>query len=124
MLTPAPEELLEQVIHGLEEVMAEGGLDEHVASRLRTATQLLRSVRVGLELEPAALEEDNADLAALLGTPVPAGQPRAAAAALRAALITRLEQDPELAVPAGAWSRRSSERQRPWMVDAFTGPRR
>lgn len=127
--------------------------DGYTASLCRTVIQLLRSVRSRIDHEEPALLEDNAELRALLTTwlpTLPEGPRHAAERMLQAAdeveavtTVARLGEEskclrdalailiaalPDASDPARVASREylrhRLERQRPWMVDTFTGPRR
>lgn len=127
--------------------------DGYTASLCRTVAQLLRMVRSRVEHEEAALTADNAELRALLATwsstlpdeprraveaalraagevdaPTTVGRLGAEARCLRSALDTLIAALPDRDDPARAagreYLRHQLERQRPWLVDAFTGPRR
>jgi hypothetical protein len=152
MIYPEVDDVLGAVIVTLEEVVAPSVGDENAASACRTATQLLRSMRARLRHEPAALQADNDDLRALLhggrdqlledvrrtvdgalaatyGAPsASVAQLQAEARGLRAALVAAIDAVPhrshQFRVAARAYLERSLERQAPWLVDAFTGPRR
>lgn len=156
MSGPSVDELLEGIVAALEEGVLPHVQDEHAASTARTAVQLLRSARVRLRAEPAALLEDNADLRAVLldvggrrdvqlseevlarlasaaAHRAPPGPPAtedllAERSVLAAALTAVIDDVPNQASPvrveARAFLTRSLARRRPWLVDAFTGPRR
>jgi len=142
---PGPLEVVAAAVTALEDVVAPAVRDEHAESTLRTAVQLLRSTRVRLEVEQQALAEECAELRALLelwqvrlalaAVPAPAAlrYPARAeqaheAAALRSALAAAIDAVPDPDHPFRVAARdvvqRSVDRQQPWLVDAFTGPRR
>lgn len=127
--------------------------DGYPASLCRTVGQMLRMVQARLENEEHALTEDNAELRALLAdwaphTPEPARQvvasalhadppepaartaDRLAAEAvrLRAGLTALIAATPDAGNPARVAAREylchQLQRERAWMVDALTGPRR
>lgn len=152
MISPTAQDLLTGVIATLEDVLAPALTDEHAQSTCRTAAQLLRSAAVRIAGEQAALHADNADLRGLLGTwafrlPAAAGEVvaqaladppvptlpalevlEADARALRAALVAAIDSVPERDAPfrhdVRDYLARAHERQRPWLQDAFTGPKR
>lgn len=125
--------------------------DGYTASLCRTVVQMLRMARSRIEHEESALAEDNAELRELLATwasalpaeprrtveaalrekfaaPTTVGRLEDEAKSLRSALDTMLAALPDADHPARVaareYLRRQLERQRPWLVDAFTGPRR
>lgn len=126
--------------------------DGYTASLCRTVGQMLKSVRSRLEHEEAMLADDNAELRTLLAEWAPALPPeprqrveqalaardvtaratvtrlQAEAKRLRAALVTLIEAIADESHPARVtgreYLRHQLERERPWMVDAFDGPRR
>lgn len=126
--------------------------DGYTASLCRTVGQLLKAARSRLQHEEAMLIADNADLRNVLSEWAPALPPQARqrveqalaeadaaaestvarlqeeAKRLRAALVVLIEAIPGKDHPARAAGReylqRQLERERPWMVDAFDGPRR
>lgn len=152
MMLPGVDDVLAAVVAALEGEIGPALSDDYAASTCRTAAQLLRSVRVRLQLEPGALREDNAELRALLSSAqesLPAEVREAVAAALaattdvehrafgdveeqartlRAALVQALDSVPDVTSPLHAAVRvylhHALERQTPWMVEAYTGPRR
>ena len=127
--------------------------DDYAASLCLTVAQVLRSVRARVAHEGQALHDDNAELRELLAqlradvAPATADEIDAALArasatggyvavtelqrqaiVLRQALVACIEALPDRDAPARAEIRRylanQLERQRPWLIDAFTGPRR
>jgi hypothetical protein len=152
MMYPGVDEVLGSVIATLEEMITPAVEDETAASACRTAAQLLRSVRARLVFERSALAADNADLRSVLAAAldqvpdesrhaleaalaIPPGSTRslpaelsAEATALRGGLVTTIDSIPDGSHPVRAAARaylgRSLDRQKPWLVDAFTGPRR
>lgn len=127
--------------------------DGYTTSLCRTVAQLLRAVGSRIEHEEPALSADNAELRELLNTwssdlPATAREQveqalriedasgerariaglRADAERLRSALVALIEAVPDPSSPARIacreYLRHQLDRQRPWMIDAFTGPRR
>ena len=153
-MRPTSTDTLEAILATFETYVAPDVTDEYAASLALTIGQLLRSVLVRIEQEGEALFADNAELRALLewaspqlapeteravrdaleSSPIAAGTyPSVArlmveADALRGALDTviRAVDDPQHPVRAGgrAYLTHQLERQAPWLLDAFTGPRR
>jgi hypothetical protein len=150
MMHPGVDEALESIVEAVERDIAPHVQDEYAASMCRTVAQMLRSVRVRVAEEPAALAADNSELRELLAAHADRHPDRAAldaavrasaersaptladlqadAESLRAALTAVIETVPDSTDPARKaareYLRHSLERERPWMVDAFTGPRR
>jgi hypothetical protein len=152
VIAPDADAILAAVIGAVEDEIAPAVTDEYAASLCRTAAQMLRSVRVRVRVEQAALAEDNAELRALLAAidlPLPVAVRDAVAAAvrqeppaelppldalrgdalrLRSALAAVIDATPDDAAPV-RWAARTYlehqlERERAWQQDAFTGPRR
>ncbi|WP_220187740.1 hypothetical protein [Pseudonocardia pini] len=147
---PGVDEALESIVAAVEQDIAPHVENEYAASMCRTVAQMLRSVRVRVAEELPTLVADNAELRELLtahadrladrsalDAAVRASAERTApsleelyadAEALRAALTTLIEAVPDSTDPtrkaAREYLRHSLDRERPWMVDAFTGPRR
>jgi septal ring factor EnvC (AmiA/AmiB activator) len=150
MIHPGVGEALESIVAAVENDIAPKVEDEYAASMCRTVAQMLRSVRVRIAEEPAALAADNAELRELLAAHADRSPDRerldtavrtsaerrrptldelyADAEALRSALSALIEAVPDSTDPARKaareYLRHSLDRERPWMVDAFTGPRR
>ena len=152
-MRPDADHVLASVIDTFERYIAPEVHDEYAASLCLTVGQLLRSVRARVAHEGEALWDDNRELRELLGTLrpqvaptvggliddalVPAGDPdaypsvarlQAEADRLRGALVACIEAIPDREHPARAAIRvylgHQLDRQRPWLVDAFDGPRR
>lgn len=153
-MRPAAHQVLDTVIATFELYVVPEIDDEYVRSLGLTIGQLLRSVRERMLREPESLWEDNADLRAVLAemdlpaelaARVEAAIERAdrvigpgvypsserlmeQADVLRAALVSVIEATSDAADPARRagrdYLRRQLERQVPWLVDAWTGPRR
>lgn len=153
-MRPAAHQILDTVIATFEQYVVPEIDDEYVQSLGLTIGQLLRSVRERILHEPESLWEDNADLRAVLAQmELPSGLSTRVGAAieradevigpgvyptterlmeqadvLRAALVSVIEATSEAADPARRagrdYLRRQLERQIPWLVDAWTGPRR
>lgn len=152
MIEPTSDDLLGAVVDAVEREIAPACADDdYAASLCRTVAQMLRSVRVRIRVEQAALDEDNAELRVLLagqdGLPTEvAEQVRRAVAAepaathaplcelqsdaqrLRAALAAVIDALPDEDHPTRSAARdylaRQLGREREWQQDAFTGPRR
>ncbi len=151
MMYPTADDSLAAIIETFERDIVPLVDDEYGSSLCLTIGQMLRSVRARVALEGQILHEDNTDLRALL-TGIREQVPGPLAAAIDATLeappeglrpledlqaeaveLRRVLEDCISAVPDAASPTRASirdyltrhlERQRPWMVDAFTGPRR
>ena len=153
-MRPGPHHTLDAVIATFEEHIMPEVADEYLRSLGLTIGQMLRSVRVRILREPEALYEDNADLrdvlegvlpsldeataqgvrSALDGSEIADGvypsleRLMAEADQLRSALVAVIEANPDADHPARVaardYLRRQLERQEPWLVDAWTGPRR
>jgi hypothetical protein len=150
MISPGVDEALDCIVAAVEQQIAPHVVDEYAASLCRTVAQMLRSVKVRVAQEPAALVADNAELRAVLSAhahrlfdradldaAVSESAARQAptlddlyrdADALRTALCAIIEAVPDASDPARVAAREylahALDRERPWMVDAFTGPRR
>jgi hypothetical protein len=152
MMYPGVDDVLGAVLVTLEDVITPSVGDENAASACRTAAQLLRSTRARLRHEQAALQADNDDLRALLagrrdelpedvrptidnaltaahGAPIASvTQLQDEARGLREALVSAVyavpDRSTQFRVAAREYLERSLERQAPWLVDSFTGPRR
>jgi hypothetical protein len=152
MIHPSVDDALAAIIAAVEEQIAPHVQDEYAASLCRTVGQMLRSVQARLKEEPAALAADNADLREVLSAnldrlpgdiraqvsaALDARSARAAASldeltaealALRGALVRVIGAVTDSGDPvrkaARDYLRRQLERERPWMRDAFNGPRR
>jgi hypothetical protein len=136
VLRPTLDEVLANVIDSFDTIVAPDVTDEYALSISLTISNLLRHVRVRAAHEPEALWADNADLRALLadlGVDAPPVRPADEypslarlideAVALRTCLDTYV-----LAHPGDervrAYLGRQLARQRPWMIEAWEGPRR
>jgi hypothetical protein len=152
MIYPGVDEALDAIIQTVEEEIAPHVQDDLASSLCRTVAQMLRSVRVRITHEPAALSVDNAALRDLLATwapELPAGAATAAnmaaaqapppmyasmpdlaadALRLRAALVVAIEAVPEtdhaFRKAARAYLTQQLSHEKVWLQDAFTGPRR
>ena len=151
MMYPDVDDLLASILDTFERHIAPEVRDEYAASLSLTVAELLRSVRVRVALEGEALWTDNAELAALLSELRPQvpgevaeiidaalavtidGYPsvprlRAQAVPLRAALVACIEALPDPAHPGRVATRtylsHQLQRQQPWLISAFVGPRR
>jgi hypothetical protein len=152
MIYPDTDEALTTIIDAVERHIAPQVQDDYAASLCRTVAQMLRSVQVRIKEEPAALVADNAELRELLTAagrevspdvgdqiwPVLAAHPhrpgaglddlQSDASALRAALVAVIEAVPDSGAPVRRatrdYLRRHLDREKVWMSDAFTGPRR
>jgi hypothetical protein len=152
MIYPDTDEALTTIIDAVERHIAPHVYDDYAASLCRTVAQMLRSVQMRIREEPASLAADNADLRELLTAaggqvspdladqigPVLAAHPhrpgaglddlRSDALALRAALVAVIAAVPDSGAPvrraARDYLRRQLDREKVWMRDAFTGPRR
>ncbi|MDI9953291.1 hypothetical protein [Rhodococcus sp. IEGM 1305] len=152
MIYPGVDEALRAIIHTVEDEIAPHVEDDLAQSRCRTVAQMLRSVQVRVREETQALAADNTDLrelfaewsgtlpadvapqvAAALADPAPAVYPsltdlQADAVRLREALVHVIEAVPDSGDPirktARNYLRRQLGREKAWMQDAFTGPRR
>lgn len=155
-MRPAAHHVLDAVIDTFDTHLMPEVDDAYARSLGLTVSQMLRSVRVRIVEEPAALWEDNADLAAVLagfGDRLPGDLPGRVADALaaaeavigpddypsldllmdradilRGALVDVIEAVDDREDPvrreARDYLRRQLARQEPWLVDAWTGPRR
>ena len=152
MIYPDTDDVLSSIIETFDRYIVPQVHDEYAASLCLTVSQLLRSVRVRVEQEGDALYADNAELTSLLGllrSEVPARealvvdaacQPAGAdgyrsvrrlrqeATRLREALVACIEAIPDRDHPGRVavrgYLQQQLQRQQPWLVDAFTGPRR
>lgn len=151
MIYPDVDDVLAAVIDTFDRYIAPEVHDEYAASLSLTVSQLLRSMRVRVAEEGDSLWADNAELRELLRSLLPsvpaalvgaiedaceltiAGYPsvvrlRDEAVRLRAVLVTCIDALPDRQHPGRAEIRtyleRQLRRQQPWLVDAFTGPRR
>jgi hypothetical protein len=152
MIRPNVDDVLAVAIETLECDIAPHVEDEYIESLCRTVSQLLRSARARAVHEGPALHEDNSELRALLVSlrdvvPAEVAEPidrvlaaggpgatyrsiaelEAEATSLRAALtdaIDLIEIDTAAHADVQTYLQHQLERQRPWLVDAFTGPRR
>ena len=136
MLRPTLDEVMRNVIASFDDIIRPDLTDPYATSISLTISNLLRHVQVRAREEPEALWTDNADLRSLivsLGVPTPPPIPAdvypsierliAEAFALRAALDTYVLEHP--GNPAVLqYLARQLARQRPWMMDAWEGPRR
>ena len=136
MLRPTMDEVLANVIASFDDIIKPGVDDPYASSIALTIGNLLRHVRARAEHEPGALWDDNCDLRELLGElGVDAPPERPAdqypglgvlveeAIALRTALDAHVRSQPG-DVRVRAYLARQLERQRPWMIEAWEGPRR
>ena len=153
-MRPASHHVLDSVIATFDSFIVPELDDEYAQSLGKTIGQLLRSVRERILHEPEALFEDNADLEATLAAMrgdlsdevramVDAALDEAVIApgvypsterlmvradALRAGLVAVIEAtadgDDPSRVAAREYLRRQLDRQAPWLIDAWTGPRR
>ena len=153
MMLPDVDDVLACLIDTIEAEITPHVDDDYAASLCLTVAQMLRSVRARVNHEGQALHEDNAELRELLGrldadvdaaTSEQIGEALAAATAsggyvavdelqrhamaLRQALVVCIEALPDRDASARDAIRQylahQLERQRPWLIDAFTGPRR
>jgi len=152
MMLPDVDDVLASLADTVATGIAPHVQDEHAASLCRTVVQLLGSVRARVAAEGPALAEDNDDLRALLArlrdaVPAPVAEEvdaalawsgdgssptvpslQAEARVLRGALVACINAIPDREHPARAeiraYLQRQLDRQRPWLIDAFTGPRR
>ena len=136
MLRPTLDEVMQNLVSSFDDIIKPDISDPYASSLALTLSNLLRHVRVRARLEPQALWIDNADLRELLirlGVPAPARIPTDVypsidrlldeAFALRSALdgyVLEHPGHPEVL----AYLSRQLARQRPWMMDAWSGPRR
>jgi len=136
MLRPTLDDVLVNVIDSFDTIIQPDVTDDYASSIALTVSNLLRHVRARAEHEPAALWDDNNDLRALLRElDVAAPTERAAdaypslavlideAVELRTALDTYVVQHPG-DERVRAYLARQLERQRPWMIEAWSGARR
>jgi hypothetical protein len=149
---PGVDEALEAVIQTVEDEISPHVTNDLASSLCRTASQMLRSVRSRIEHEIPALDGDNAALrqhlakwldelppeaANVARQAVAAGpQPRypslrdltADAHRLRAALVCAIEQMPapehEFRAETRTYLTQQLSREKVWLQDAFSGPRR
>ena len=153
MILPDVDDELACLIDTIEAVITPHVDDDYAASLCLTVAQVLRSVRARVAHEGQALHDDNAELRELLerlradagaatvdqidaalaqasatGGYVAVTELQREAMVLRQALVACIEALPDRDAPARAAIRRylthQLVRQRPWLVDAFTGPRR
>jgi hypothetical protein len=152
MILPDTDDVLASIIDTFDRYIAPKVVDDYAASLCLTVSQLLRSLRARIEHEAAALYEDNAELRmllVLLAGDVPGdvrtGVEDALAASntdeypsvhllqdhalrLREALVACIDSLPDREHPARhairLYLRNQLQRQQPWLVDAFDGPRR
>ena len=152
MIRPDVDDVLASVIDTFDRYIAPEVHDEYAASLCLTVSQLLRSVRVRVAVEGAALHEDNQELRQLLvslhdevppslgaqidqvvgastaGDYVGVVRLQDDATALRAVLVACIDVIPDVEHPARrairTYLQHQLERQQPWLVDAFTGDRR
>jgi hypothetical protein len=141
VIGPTTDDVLGAVVDAVEREIAPAcAEDPYAVSLCRTVSQMLRSVRIRVRAEPAALVADNAELRALLaGVPVqvaPAPEPtlppldalQEEARELRAALAAAIAAQPDEGHPVRKQAReylaRHLEREAEWQQDAYTGPRR
>jgi hypothetical protein len=150
MIHPTIDDALTAIIHAVERDIAPHVTDDYAASVTRTVVQMLRSVQVRASQEPELLAADNRELRALLtdllerlpeavradvGAAVdnPPGIASMAdlsadALRLRAALTRVINAVPEATDPTReavrTYLRHHLDREKVWMQDAFTGPRR
>lgn len=136
MLRPTLDEVLANVIASFDDIIKPDITDPYAASIALTISNLLRHVRARAEHEPAALWDDNRDLRQLLaelGVEAPPPLPVDAYPGLQAlideAVGLRTALDRFVVAQPGdervlAYLGRQLERQRPWMVEAWEGPRR
>lgn len=151
MMYPTADESLAAIIDTFERDIVPLIDEEYGSSLCLTIGQMLRSVRVRVALEGPVLDEDNHDLRALLtelrgevpaslataidatiGLPADGYRPleelQAEAAELRGVLEACIDAIPDRTSDTRAKIReyltRHLERQQPWLIDAFTGPRR
>jgi len=136
MLRPTLDEVMGNVIASFDDIIKPDITDPYAASIALTLSNLLRHARVRAQLEPEVLWDDNRDLRGVLaelGLTAPAALPADAypsltllideAVALRTALDAYVREHPGDARVL-AYFGRQLERQRPWMVEAWEGPRR
>jgi len=148
---PTAEDSLAAIIETFERVIAPLVDDEYGSSLCLTVGQMLRSVRTRVALEGQVLDQDNHDLRTLLTelrSEVPASlatdidattarradqyrpleELQADAADLRRVLEVCISAIPDRTCDTRAKIReyltRHLERQQPWLINAFTGPRR
>ena len=151
MMFPTADDALAAIIETFERDIVPLVDDDYGSSLCLTVGQMLRSVRVRVALEGQVLDEDNRDLRTLLAElrgavpPSLAGTIDATIAAptarhrpldelqdeaveLRWVLEACIEAIPDRSsdtrVRIREYLTRHLERQRPWLIDAFTGPRR
>jgi hypothetical protein len=151
MMYPTADDSLAAIIETFERDIAPLVDDEYGSSLCLTVGQMLRSVRTRVALEGQVLDQDNHDLRALLTdlrgevpaslataidatTTLPADQYRpleelqSDAADLRRVLEACISAIPDRTSDTRAKIReyltRHLERQQPWLINAFTGPRR
>ena len=152
MIYPDTDDMLASIIDTFDRYIAPEVHDEYAASLCLTVSQLLRAVRARVANEHTALTEDNAELRSLLvdlrGNVAGGLVARIAdvtenrrrdgdhsirglqseALDLRDVLVAVIAALPDVNSPARAMVRAYLEhhlrRQQPWLVDAYTGPRR
>lgn len=152
MIYPTTDDVLAALIDTFDRYIVPEVHDEYAASLCLTVSQMLRSVRVRVAKEAGAIHEDNQDLRELLtrlrpsvsgsigglvdsavAVPASPGCPalddlQAEALVLREALSQCIEalpdRDGEQRRAVRGYLQRHLERQMPWTVTAFTGPRR
>jgi hypothetical protein len=136
MLRPTLDEVLGNVIESFETWLVPEITEPYALSVAQTVGNLLRHVRARAGFEPEALWHDNADLRQVLdGLGVAAPPPLAdqcypglevlvnEAMELREALDAFVVEHPGHP-DVLAYLARQLQRQRPWMVEAWSGPRR
>jgi hypothetical protein len=152
MMYPGVDEALDAIVETVENEIAPHVQDELAASLCRTVAQMLRSVRVRVEHEPAALLADNQTLrglltewldelpdesrttaaAAIAKSPAPVypslADLKADATRLRSALVDGIQtvEDADHGFRMGVREYLTQQlgHEKAWMQDAFTGPRR
>jgi hypothetical protein len=136
MLRPTLDEVFANVIASVDDIIKPDVRDPYASSIVLTVSNLLRHLRARAAHEPEALWHDNRDLRALLGelgvatpaAPDPSQYPSLAllveeAVALRAVLDEYVGAHPG-DERVRSYLGRQLHRQRPWMVEAWEGPRR
>lgn len=136
MLRPTLDEVLANVVASFDGIIKPAIDEPYAASVALTISNLLRHAKVRAGEEPEALWDDNRDLRGLLAElglmappERPAGEYPSLARLVDEAIALRTTLDAHVIAHPGdrrvrEYFGRQLARQRPWMIDAWEGPRR
>jgi hypothetical protein len=136
MLRPTLDEVMTNVIASFDGIIKPAVEEPYSASIALTISNLLRHAQVRMTDEPEALWDDNRDLRGLLAEigvaaapERPAGEYPSLARLVDEAIALRTALDAYVIAHPGdqrvrEYFGRQLERQRPWMIEAWEGPRR